>query len=261
MKKNSTYCIYTFALLFITLVAFGQNKERDYTLQTQQLASAVRSGNLEAVKKTYSNMAIQGIDPVTGLRPFHLASKLGHYDIVEFFIIREQNLESGVYVSREEMPPMVHAIKQGHKDIISLLFTKGSRHPNGGWMRKTYLFHALHMEVGQDIIDLLIKHGADMKLAQQGMPLTKEKAEDLATAEKWTTEVNAKLTLNQFDKIDIWNTNVQASNMLHQMKEKYGTESSAFQREMDEIHEWRLEQLKSIIPSHKFAQLGQLSKQ
>ncbi len=260
MRKSFTL-ILTLVLIMMFTASYGQRGGLDHSAQTQQLASAVRSGNLEAVKKTYSHFAVQGIDPVTGIRPLHLASKLGNYEIVEYFILLESKMESGVYVTQEEMPPMIHAIKNGHDKIVELLFKKGSRHPNGVWMNKTYLFHALHMNANQSTIDLLVDHGADMKLAKSHMPVKENLAEDAATAKKWTDEIAGKVQLNEFYKIDIWNLNVMASNMLKQMKDKYGADSAEFSREKKEIYDWRMKKLQRIIPPNKFAKLGQLSKQ
>ncbi len=260
MRKSLTF-IFSMVLLMFSTTLMGQKRIVDYSAQTQQLASAVKSGNLEAVKKVYSHPAVQGIDPVTSLRPLHLASKMGHYEVVAFLLDQEKEMESGIYVTREEMPPMVHAIKNGHSNIVELLLKKGNRKTNNTWMNKTYLFHALDSKANQAIIDVLINNGSDMKLAKQGMKLEEKLAKDISIVKRWSNEINGKITLNRYQKIDVWNLNIKASNMLIEMRDKYGVNSTSFNQEASEILEWRLKKLRSIIPSTKFTQLGTLSKQ
>jgi|GEM_PF-2963446 len=241
--------IFTFIpiLLMAALCIFSANAQQGISSKSLELANTIRSNDYTSFIENYSEEAVIGIDALSGLRPLHLACQLGQTRFVEFMLLKEQTMETGVYVTQEEKAPMIHAIEQGHTEIIKLLFEKGKRNSKGLWMQKSYLFHALDMNASQAVIDLLLEYGCSMDEAKSQMKQSSNDANITAMAEKLTTELDSRVTLNKYQKIDAFNTHLRIAQMLQDVREKYVNDAVALTTEEQEIMDYRNEKLKGFL--------------
>ncbi len=154
MKQKLTLT-FVFSLLCI-VVSFGQKAS------TLELANSIRSGDFTLFQKQYSTKAVIGIDPVSGIRPLHLACKLGEIDFVNFMLKKEQSMETGVYVTKKEETPMIHAMKEGHLEVIQALINVGKLRAIDGWKNKTYLEHAIDYNCKPEVYRKLVDNGANV---------------------------------------------------------------------------------------------------
>ena len=116
-------------LLFCTNMVVAQTN----IPTTRQLSDEIRANNLESFKSLYTHESIAGIHPVSGLHPFHLAAKEGRAEIVKFILIQERKMEMKPYGTRELKPPMIHAIENGHLNVVKVLLNNGRRKSKGHW--------------------------------------------------------------------------------------------------------------------------------
>ncbi len=226
----------------------SQAQNTSTTPEAKELADAIRTNDITIFEAVYTNHAVTGIDEVSGLHPLHLACKMGALDFVKFMVEKEKTMETGIYVSQEEKAPMIHAIEQGHLDVIQFLLDSGSRDANGTWMGKSYLFHAIDLGATQEVKALLIRNGADPKMAAMEQKQVSDIDEINQIAEEWTTElVLQNFNLGKYQEIDVYNLNFAAGQMIVQYKEKYPNDVEGLEKGKLEILEYRNKKLFKLL--------------
>jgi hypothetical protein len=237
-------------LLFMAMLLFAGVSwaQSDVPKTTRDLADAIRNNDFTLFERTYTHQAVQGIDPVSGLHPLHLASKLGKAQFVAFMVEQERYMESGIYVTQEEKAPFIHAMEQGHIDVMRVLLEKGLRDANNTWMGKTYLFHAQDLHCGQEVIDFLLKNGADPVRALADVPQWEKYAPEVqALAQQMTAELGAHMHLNRYRKMDADIINLKAAQLLYDVQQKYKDDPAALASEEAALVQFRNKKLQRYL--------------
>jgi len=241
-------------MIFFLSTIHAQNLEEP-SKQTQALADAIRANNFELFESNYSVDAVIGIDPVSGLHPLHLACREGNIEIVTFLLKKERSLETGIYVTQEEKPPMIQSMEQGNLEIMQLLLDKGSRDANNTWMGKTYLFHADDLNCSKAVKDLLIRNGADVKRAETDHPQWHKYSVEVQEMAKEMTAELTYLNLNRYREIDANIIHLRMAELLQAVREKYANDVATLTKEEAEIIAYRNKKLKPYLSKNQASQL------
>ena len=222
----------------------------------QQLADEIRADNVESFKSLYTHESIAGIDPVSGLHLFHLAAKEGRAEIVKFILIQEQSMEMKPYGTREMKPPMIHAIENGHLNVVKVLLNNGRRRTKGNWMGTTYLEYANYYNQPQ-IKQYLIEQGALKGLQANRRTINPDNlpAEARTIAESWNEQAASRLNLLpiQLDKVKQVNYNM--ARYMADITAKYQPGTADYNREVAEIDELRRKKLYAYLSQNQIAKL------
>lgn len=247
MKKIILLCC---SMIFFLSTLSAQNL-KETSKQTKALADAIRANNFDLFESNYTVDAVIGIDPVSGLHPLHLACREGNVEIVTFLLKKERSMETGIYVTQEEKPPMIQAMEQGNLEIMQLLLDKGSRDANNTWMGKTYLFHANDLNCTKAVKDLLIQNGANEELARMDAKQVSEVDVINTMAEEFTQELEKNIQFGQYQKIDVYNLNFKIAKMIHGFEEKYPNDAALLADEIVVIMEYRNKKMFKLLDTEQ----------
>lgn len=128
------------------------------TTPEEQLRLAAADGNLLRVETFLEQgINIQAAD-ARGITALHLAAKNGHQNVVALL------LRQGAAVnpkSQDGITPLSVAVQEGRRDLLVLLFANGAQVNEQAQIGGVTLLHVGAYRGDQEIVNLLLQHGAD----------------------------------------------------------------------------------------------------
>lgn len=150
------------------------------TTAEKKLRQAAADGNLLRVETFLGQgINIQASD-ARGITALHLATKHGHQNVAALL------LKQGAAVnpeSQDGITPLSIAVQEGRRDMVALLLAKGARVNEQVQIGGTTLLHVAAYRGDQEIVSLLLQHGAD----KQARMTSGERPVDLALQQGHTS--------------------------------------------------------------------------
>ncbi len=125
---------------------------------TMKLHEAAKTGNLEQVKRNFSNGARLNAKNHWDETPLHLASRYGHIETARFLIDNDADVNAE---NRSYSTPLLYAVNKGQTEITKLLLDYGARLNATNHCGETSL-HLAADEGQTEMAKLLLDNGADV---------------------------------------------------------------------------------------------------
>jgi serine/threonine-protein phosphatase 6 regulatory ankyrin repeat subunit B len=135
--------------------------EKTGTFKFAPLHRASITGSLDICSLLITHDADVNAEDAHGNTPLHWAARLGHQDIVEFLLDSSANVNA---LNHARCSALFHAAQFHRLQVVECLLSRGAEVNLTDEQGFTPLMIAFHKSRGDDIVRLLVTHGADVNV-------------------------------------------------------------------------------------------------